>query len=55
MHYRAPGMSIMFRPLKKVEDFVKPDDDVKRLDGPTFTVSKADLPEKGVIIVPRLR
>jgi L-ascorbate metabolism protein UlaG (beta-lactamase superfamily) len=55
MHYRAPGMSIMFRPLKKGEDFVKPDDSVRRLDGPTFTVSKADLPEKRVIIVPRLR
>jgi L-ascorbate metabolism protein UlaG (beta-lactamase superfamily) len=55
MHYRAPGMSIMFRPLKKVEDFVKSDDNVRRLDGPTFTVSKADFPEKRVIIVPRLR
>ena len=55
MHYRAPGMSAMFRPLKKVEDFVRPEDNVRRLDGPTFTVSKADLPEKRVIIVPRLR
>jgi len=55
MHYRTPGMSIMFRPLKEVEDFVKPDDDVRRLDGPTFTVSIAELPEKRVIIVPRLR
>jgi L-ascorbate metabolism protein UlaG (beta-lactamase superfamily) len=55
MHYRAPGMSVMFRPLKKVEDFVKPDDNVRRLDGPTFTVDKADLPEKRVIIAPRLR
>jgi L-ascorbate metabolism protein UlaG (beta-lactamase superfamily) len=55
MHYRAPGMSIMFRPLKKVEDFLKPDDNVRRLDGPTFTVSKADFAEKRVIIVPRLR
>jgi L-ascorbate metabolism protein UlaG (beta-lactamase superfamily) len=55
MHYRAPGMSIMFRPLKKAEDFVKPDDDVRRLDGSTFAVSKADLPEKRVIILPKLR
>jgi L-ascorbate metabolism protein UlaG (beta-lactamase superfamily) len=56
MHYRAPNIqyTIMFRPLKKVEDFVKPDDNVRRLDGPTFTVSKVDLPEKRVIIVPRL-
>ena len=55
MHYRAPGMSVMFRLLKKVEDFVRSDDDVRRLEGPTFTVSKADLPEKRVIIVPKLR
>jgi hypothetical protein len=48
-------MSVMFRLLKKVEDFVRPDDDVRRLEGPTFTVSKADLPEKRVIIVPKLR
>jgi hypothetical protein len=34
---------------------VKPDDNVRRLDGATFTVSKLDLPEKRVIIVPRLR
>ena len=54
MHYRAPGMSVMFRLLKKVEDFVRPDDDVRRLEGSTFTVSKADVPEKRVIIVPRL-
>jgi L-ascorbate metabolism protein UlaG (beta-lactamase superfamily) len=55
MHYRAPGMSVMYRPLKTVEDFVRPDDNVRRLDGPTFTVSKADLPEKRVIMVLRLR
>ena len=55
MHYRAPGMSIMFRALKKVEDFTRPEDNVRRLEGPTFTVTKAELPEKRVIIVPRLR
>jgi hypothetical protein len=45
----------MFRALKKVEDFTRPEDNVRRLDGPTFTVIKAELPEKRVIIVPRLR
>jgi L-ascorbate metabolism protein UlaG (beta-lactamase superfamily) len=55
MHYRAPGMSIMFRALKKVEDFTRPEDNVRKLEGPTFTVTKAQLPEKRVIIVPRLR
>ena len=55
MHYRMPGMSAMFRPLKTVEDFVRSGDNVRRLDGATFTVTKVDLPEKRVIIVPRLR
>jgi L-ascorbate metabolism protein UlaG (beta-lactamase superfamily) len=55
MHYRAPGMSLMFRPLKTAEDFICADDNIRRLDGPTFTVSKADLPESTTIIVPKLR
>jgi hypothetical protein len=45
----------MFRALKKVEDFTRPEDDARRLEGPTFTVIKAELPEKRVIIVPKLR
>ena len=54
MHYNAPGMSIIFKALKKVEDFLSKDDAVKRLDGPSFTINKADLPEEGMIIVPKL-
>jgi len=54
MHYRAPGMSAMFSALKKVEDFLRPDDNVRKLEGPTFTVTKTELPEKRVIIVPKL-
>jgi L-ascorbate metabolism protein UlaG (beta-lactamase superfamily) len=55
MHYSAPGMSAMFRPLKKVEDFLSADDSVRRLDGPSFTVSKSNLPGRKTIIVPKLR
>lgn len=54
MHYNAPGMSIMFEALKKVENFLNKDDTVKRLEGPCFTVNKSDLAEKGIIIVPKL-
>jgi L-ascorbate metabolism protein UlaG (beta-lactamase superfamily) len=54
MHYKAPGMSVMFSALKKVEDFLRPDDNVRKLEGPTFTVAKTELPEKRVIIVPKL-
>ena len=45
MHYNAPGMSIIFRALKKVEDFLSKDDTVKKLDGTSFTINKADIPE----------
>ena len=55
MHYRAPGMSPTFRLLKKADDFIRADDNVQRLDGPTFTVRKGDLPESTTIIVPKLR
>jgi hypothetical protein len=44
----------MFRALKKVEDFLSADDNVRRLEGPTFTVSKADLQGGRTIIVPKL-
>ena len=54
MHYRLPGMSAAFNVLSGVEDFMRRGDNVKRLDGPGFVVSKADLPEEAVIIIPRL-
>ena len=54
MHYRLPGMSAIFNTLSTVEDFIRGDDNVRRLDGPSFTISKTDLQEKAVIIVPRL-
>jgi L-ascorbate metabolism protein UlaG (beta-lactamase superfamily) len=54
MHYRLAGMSSAFNALSTVEDFIRRDDNVKRLDGPTFTVSKVDLPEKTQIIIPKL-
>ena len=54
MHYRLPGMSATFNALSTVEDFIRRDDNVKKLDGPTFTVTKADLPEKPIIIRPKL-
>lgn len=46
-------MSATFDALSTVEDFIRRDDNVKRLDGPSLTVSKADLQEREVIIVPR--
>lgn len=55
MHYKAPGMSAMYNALSRVEDFLRPGDEVRKLEGPTFAISKTDLPEKRVIIVPRLR
>jgi L-ascorbate metabolism protein UlaG (beta-lactamase superfamily) len=54
MHYNAPGMSITFKVLKKVEDFLSKDDMVKKLDGSSFTINKTDLPEKEIVIVPKL-
>ena len=54
MHYRLAGMSSAFSALSTVEDFIRRDDNVKRLDGPTFTVSKVDLPVKTQIIIPKL-
>ena len=54
MHYRLHGMSATFKALNTVEDFTHRVDNVKRLDSPRFTVSRADLPEKPVIIIPKL-
>ena len=54
MHYRLPGMSTTFNVLSRVEDFTRTGDNVKRLEGRGFTVKKADLPERGVIITPKL-
>ena len=54
MHYKLPGMSATFNSLSMVEDFIRGDDNVKRLDGPSFTTSKTDLQEKALIIVPKL-
>ena len=54
MHYRLPGMSATFNALSSVEDFIRRDDNVKRLDGPSFTIGRTDLQEKAVIIIPKL-
>ena len=54
MHYRLAGMSSTFSSLSTVEDFIRRDDHIRRLDGATFTVGKADLPEKTQIIIPKL-
>jgi L-ascorbate metabolism protein UlaG (beta-lactamase superfamily) len=54
MHYRMHGMSAAFDKLSTVEDFIRKDDNAKRLDGPSFTVAKADLAEKAQIVIPKL-
>jgi len=54
MHYRMHGMSATFDKLSTVEDFVRKGDNAKRLDGPSFTVTKADLAEKAQIVIPKL-
>jgi L-ascorbate metabolism protein UlaG (beta-lactamase superfamily) len=54
MHYRLAGMSSTFNALSTVEDFLRRDDNVKKLDGPAFTVSKSDLQEKMQIVIPKL-
>ncbi len=55
MHYRLPGMSATFNALSTAEDFIHIDDNVKRLDTSKFTISNSGLPEKPVIMVPKLR
>jgi len=54
MHYKLSGMSATFNALSTVEDFIHGDDNVRRLDCPSFTIRKTDLQEEAVIIVPRL-
>jgi L-ascorbate metabolism protein UlaG (beta-lactamase superfamily) len=54
MHCKLPGMSTTFNALTTVEDFTRTGDNVKRLDGPSFTVTKALVHKKGVIIVKKL-
>jgi len=54
MHYRMPGMSSIFDSLNTLDDFIRREDNVKRLDGPSFTISKENLPEKPTVIIPRL-
>ena len=54
MHYRLPGMSANFDALGTVDAFLRKDDNINRLDGSSFAISKADLPEKKIIIVPKL-
>jgi L-ascorbate metabolism protein UlaG (beta-lactamase superfamily) len=54
MHYRLSRMPVAFNSLSTVEDFIRRDDNLKKLDGPSFTVNKADLPEKVLVIIPKL-
>jgi len=54
MHYRMHGMSATFDKLSTIEDFIRKDDSAKRLDGPSFSVAKANLPEKSQIVIPKL-
>lgn len=54
MHYRVAGMSKTFDPLSTIEDFLRPSDNVRRLNGTSFTVNQDAFPDKPLIIVPRL-
>jgi L-ascorbate metabolism protein UlaG (beta-lactamase superfamily) len=54
MHYRITGMSKTFDALSTVEDFLQPSDNVRRLDGASFTVNQDELPDKPLIVVPKL-
>ena len=54
MHYRLPGMSKAFNQLSTLKSFTRKDENVKRLKGPRFTVSRDDLPERPLIIVAKL-
>jgi len=54
MHYRLPGMSDAFKRLSTVEDFIRGEDNVKRLKSPSFTVSRGHLPKKPLIIIAKL-
>jgi L-ascorbate metabolism protein UlaG (beta-lactamase superfamily) len=54
MHYKLPGMSATFNALSTVGEFIHTDDNLKRLDTSRFTISNSDLPERPVIMVPKL-
>jgi L-ascorbate metabolism protein UlaG (beta-lactamase superfamily) len=54
MHYRMSGMSTNFDKLSTINDFLRADDNVRKLDEPSFAVTKADLLGKMQIIVPKL-
>jgi len=54
MHYKLPRMSDAFNQLSTVEDFISRVANVKRLEGPSFTVSKDRLPKKASIIIAKL-
>ncbi len=54
MHYKMAGMSPTFNALHTLDDFLKEETNIKRLDAPTFSVTKADLSGKPVTIVPKL-
>lgn len=54
MHYRMPGMSSIFDSLNTLDDFIRKEDSVRRLDGPSFTINKENLPEKPTLIIPKL-
>ncbi|MBS7626314.1 MBL fold metallo-hydrolase [Candidatus Bathyarchaeota archaeon] len=54
MHYRIPGMSSIFDSLITLDDFIRREDNVKRLDGPRFTINKENLPEEPTLIIPKL-
>ena len=41
-------------PAAEAVEFTRREDKVDRLEGPRFTVNKADLPEKPVTLIPRL-
>jgi hypothetical protein len=54
MHYKLPGMSDAFNQLSTAEDFIRKEDNVKRLKSPSFTVSREHLPKKPLIIMAKL-
>lgn len=54
MHYRVKGMPLMFFALKTVKNFIREDDNVVWLSGPSFTVNRPSLPNEERIFVPML-
>ena len=54
MHYRIVGMAPIFDPISGVDKFLDGKANVKKLDGPSFSVEKTTLPSEEIIIVPKL-